>query len=131
MNEQILKQAITEALKHKDVLEYDLKTTAATFGIKTRDFSNKNIKRILIPAIQYRAGPGLNAKQCRIILDDFDGRYSAMQRILLNGNSQADLDNLVEEVDELFNIGPKIAGVFLKDVIYHFKIGEQLIPYLL
>jgi endonuclease III len=130
MDERILKKAIVEVGKHKDVLDYDLKTRTAAFGIKTGDSSSKNLKKILIPAIQYRAGPGLNVKECKTILNEFDEKYPSIHRILINGNSQADMDTLVEEVDELFNIGPKIAGVFLKDVVFNFRIGERMIPYL-
>ncbi len=130
MNQQVLKNAIEETLKHKKVFESDKNTTAYLFGIKNGDISCSNLKRILIPAIQYRSGPSLNKSECEAVINDFEEKYSDIRYLLNNGTCQEDLDKLVETVNSIYDIGPKIANVFLKDIIYQFKIGKQLIPFL-
>jgi len=130
MNQKVLKDAIKDTSQNKKIIDADVKTKTSTFGIKNGDVSKANLKRILIPSIQYRAGPGLDTQDCKDILNDFEEKYPDIKSILVSGNCQTDLDNLVDAVDGIYDIGPKIAGVFLKDVIYQFKIGKQLIPYL-
>jgi len=130
MNQKILKNALTDVLKHKTIMESDVNTMASTFGIRKGKIDKKNLKTILIPAIQYRSGPSLSAKECIEIMNDFENKYPEVENILKNGDSQEDLDNLLDIVNSIYDIGPKIASVYLKDVIYQFKIGGQLIPYL-
>jgi len=130
MNEKILKNAISEVLEHKNVVESDINAMASLFGIERRKLDKKNLKKILIPAIQYRSGPLLNTQECIEIMKDFENKYPEIENLLKNGNSQEDLNKLLDIVNGISNIGPKIASVYLKDVIYQFKIGEQLIPYL-
>lgn len=130
MNQKVLKDAVKDTLKNKKIIDSGVKTMASIFGIKKGDFTKSNLKRILIPAIQYRSGPLLPVKECKEIIDDFENKYPKIKNILKNGNSQDDLNNLLDIVDSIHNIGPKIASVYLKDVIYQFRIGEQLIPYL-
>lgn len=100
--------------------------------IRKDDDSKENLKKLLVFSVQWRGGPRLNLNQINKVLSDFDAVYTIItEEIFPNFNGQETADSIYEHVIfDIKNVGPKIASVFLRDIVYHLGVWKELLPFL-
>jgi len=124
----VLKSVVNDLLKHKEEWDSHFWAFCEPYKIAEGVGSKENLGKIFILSIQARGGPKLNTSKCRRVLKEFD---SAIDGILkLDSEGQQKLDDIVKKIDGIMYIGPKITGLFLRDVVYYFHIWPDLINYL-
>lgn len=71
-------------------------------------------------------------KEVNRSLLDFDATYDLItQQILPNFNGQESTDLIYRcMISDIRNIGPKITGVFLRDLVYHLGVWKELLEFL-
>lgn len=104
----------------------------ALIGLKKGDDSRQNLKKLLAFGIQWRGGPRLGVKRIDDVLLMFDECYDEItQNILPSFNGQDSANQAYKQLTSIYDIVPKIAGVFLRDIVYHLEVWKEMLPYLL
>lgn len=90
------------------------------------------MKKLLVFSLQWRGGPRLNLDKIDKALSDFDPVYARITGNLLpNFDGQATVDSIYNHlISDIKYVGPKISAVFLRDIVYHLGIWEELLPFL-
>lgn len=136
-----LERALEILLSHK--AELDRFTIENSFlynliGIRKRDESKDNLKKLLIFAPHWKGGPRPSARDIKRILAEFDEKYEIIiQKVHDEPPSQDVADLIYEQLiyDPKHNggikgLGPKIVATYLRDIIYHFGVWTPLTNYL-
>ena len=134
-SKEILKSAIELVLKHKEEIdkESDASIHRVVLEIKKGDSSKENLRKwfILITGPGWRGGPPPNLEKRRRMLAQFENWYNKVtNQILPKEISQNTMDEIYRATDDIEYIGPKIAGVFLRDVIIYLGIWPQFTDFL-
>lgn len=98
-----------------------------------------NLEKILVYDIQWRAFRRLRPIEVERIQQEFKDVYKKIKELLLQfysySNSNKEKKQMI--VDEIYKaiigikqIGSKIAGVFLRDIVCYLKVWKELTPYL-
>jgi len=135
MLHKVLGKALSLVLDHKNELDNDLYAGVhfKVLGIRMGDDSRENLKKWFILALGpgWRAGPVPSLEKRQEAIREFDKWYDDVKlRILNKYSEQRALDEMYKTIDKIPTIGPKTAGVLLRDWIYHFKIWSELKNYL-
>jgi len=130
-----LVKALKLVLEHKKEMDRELFESVhfKVLGIKIGRDDKENLKKwfILATGPGWRAGPGLSLEVRLEMLKAFDKWYKkVVDEILPSYHGQEAMDKMVEELRNIIWIGYKIAGVYLKDIIYHFRVWPELRDYL-
>jgi hypothetical protein len=130
-NEEGLLKALRLVLYHKKQMDGELWRSIHVneLGIRRGDSSRENLKKWFIIATGpgWRAGPSPPLNKRRRMLEAFDEWYDKVtNEILQNFSGQEAMDKMLMELTRINGIGPKIAGVYLRDIIYHFEAWPQL-----
>jgi hypothetical protein len=102
-------------------------------GLRRGDSSKDNLKKLLVFSLQFRGGPRLSLNEINESLSDFDGAYDSITKKLLpnfNGKETADSIYRCITSPNVREVGSKIAGVFLRDVVYRLGVWQELLNYL-
>jgi hypothetical protein len=102
-------------------------------GLKKNDSSIGNLKKLLVFNLQFRGGPRLNLAKINSSLSDFEKAHQVVEQKILpnfNGKKSADLVYRTISSPNVRQVGPKISSVFLRDVVYHLGVWQELLPYL-
>ena len=101
-------------------------------GLRKNDSSRENLKKLLVFSLQWRGGPRLSLIKINEALSDFDTVYTSItKKILPDFTGQESTDAIYKHlIFDIRNVGPKIAGVFLRDVVYHLGVWQELLPFL-
>ena len=97
-----------------------------------------NLKKILVYDMQWRAFRRLPFVDVKRILREFEDVYKKITKKLLpqfySANTKEEKQMIVNEIYKatigIKQIGPKIAGVFLRDIVCYLKVWKELTPYL-
>ena len=131
---EILKIVVQRLLLHRpETWKYPLEQQHpfALIRLRKNDDSKENLKKLLVFSLQFRGGPRLTLKEVNKALSDFDAVYNVItQEILPNFNGQKTADSIYKHMLDVRNVGPKIAGVFLRDVVYHLGVWKGLLEFL-
>ena len=130
-----LKGVIELLLKHKEEMDRELYGSChyKMLGIERGDSSMKNLKKWFIMATGpgWRGGPPKSFEERKEMLKGFNEWYeNVVSKILPTYHEQEAMDKLYEELVKIKQIGPKIATVYLRDIIYHFNVWPELRDYL-
>lgn len=128
-NQERLRNCIQDLLVHKKEMDNLSKGWSEPLGIKQELETQENFQNILLASIQARAGPLLNVKRCKQIFLEFNKNLNF--ETINNLKDKEKLDYLYNLLDNLKYVGPKIALVILKDIVYCNKIYPELINELL
>lgn len=127
-NPKKLKKAVCILLEHKKDMDIPYNTYFNIFGIKKGIFTKKNLKLMLLPCLQARAGPKLSLKKCKQAMSFLNKNLDIKKFKSLNGSEKFNyFYNIVKSIP---SVGPKITGVYMKDVIYHNNVCPDLVNYL-
>lgn len=134
-NEEGLLKALKLILNHKKQMDEEFWRSIHIneLGIRKRDPSKENLKKWFIIATGpgWRAGPPPSFDKRRQMIDAFNEWYDKVTtEILPSLSGQEAIDRMLMELTEINGIGYKIAGVYLRDIIYHFEIWPQFKAYL-
>lgn len=100
-------------------------------GLKKGDDSKQNLKKLLLFNIQARGGPRLSLERVNKALSEFDECYDIIAKDLIpNFDGQKTVDQIYEQLTNVDDIGPKIAGVFLRDLGGKLDVWKETLPYL-
>lgn len=130
INDKILKEGIHKISQHKDAFELDFEVHSKIYKIEKENDSKNNLKQILRPLIQARRRGKLSKDECQILFSSFDKKYTKIKQIGRYDEGEEAIDKIVKELHGIHNLGWKIVGVFLKDVVYNCHIWSHLIDYL-
>lgn len=98
------------------------------FEVEYGKATPENLKKIFVLGIQARGGPKLSEDECRVVLNAFD---NAIKEILgLTDKGKEKVQKITERIMGIPKIGPKITGVFWRDVVYFYGIWKKLVNYL-
>lgn len=130
-----LREALDIILEHKEELDAMLFEGIhyKALDIKKGDSSRNNLKRwfILATGPGWRGGPPPRLEIRMKMLEQFDKWYDdVINKILPNYQGQNAMDEIYKRLMKIERVGAKIAGVYLRDIIYHFKVWPFLIDYL-
>ena len=99
-----------------------------------------NLEKILVYDIQWRAFRRLPPIEVERVRREFKDVYKKITKELLpqfhfnSANNKEEKQMIVDEIYKAIigikQIGPKIAGVFLRDIVCYLKIWQKLTPYL-
>lgn len=133
-DKQLLRTVADVLIEHKkDMMPYPLvkQNPFAIANIILGDSSKENLKKILVFSCQWRGGPRLNLERINAILKRFDKSYDAItEEILPDFEGQKSMDEIYEQLTNIRDLGSKTVGVYLRDLVVHFDIWNQLLPYL-
>jgi hypothetical protein len=134
-NKQNLIEALKLVLEHKKQMDKEFwqGIHSNVLGIQRGDGSRENLKKwfILATGPGWRAGPAPRLDQRKIMIEAFDNWYEKVIReILPQCSGQKAMDKMIKELVKIERIGPKIAGVYLRDIIYHVGVWPQFKEYL-
>jgi len=133
------KESLMEALKlvleHKEQMDRELwgGIHCNVLGIQKDYASKENLKKWFILAVGpgWRAGPAPALDRRKEMIEAFDKWYEkVIGEILPECSGQEAMDKMVEGLVKIKGIGPKIAGVYLRDIVYHVRVWPQLKEYL-
>jgi len=132
---EALREALNIILEHKEELDAMLFEGIhyKVLGIKKGDSSKENLKKwfILATGPGWRGGPSPRLEERIKMLEQFDEWYDdVVTRVLPNYQGQRAMDEVYKGLMKIKRVGPKIAGVYLKDIIYHFGAWPSLVEYL-
>jgi len=103
----------------------------ALVGLKKGDNSKQNLKKLLLFGMQWRGGPRLSLERINKVLSSFDECYEKITKnILPNFDGQNSTDQVYKLLMNIDDVGPKIAGVFLRDVVCRLNVWKEMLPYL-
>jgi len=131
----ILKEAIRIVLEHKEEMDKCVFESIhyKALGIKRGDQSRENLKKwfILTTGPGWRGGPPPPYEERKVMVKEFDDWYDEVViKILPNYDGQEAMDRIYRKFMQIKWIGPKIAGVYLEDIIYKFGVWSHLVDYL-
>jgi len=132
---EILKTVVERLLLHRpDTRKYPVEQQHpfSLIGLKKNDDSKHNLKKLLVFGLQWRGGPRLNLNKINRALSDFDVVYDTVTReILPDFSGQKTTDAIYRHmISDVKYVGPKIGGVFLRDIVYHLGVWKELLPFL-
>ena len=129
-----LKKALDLVLRHKNEIDKELFEGIhfKVLNIRKGDSSRENLRRwfILVTGPGWRAGKPPHLEERREMMKRFDEWYEKAIKILQSKTDQDAMDEIVKGLVNIKYIGYKIAGVYLRDIVYHFKVWPQLCDYL-
>lgn len=130
-----MKTVIERLLLHRpDTRKYPVEQQHpfSLIGLKKNDASKENLKKLLVFGLQWRGGPRLNLKKINRALSDFDATYTIITKeVLQDFNGQETVDAIYDHmISDVKYVGPKIAGVFLRDIVYHLGVWKELLQFL-
>jgi len=132
----ILKKALELILNHKKEIDEEL-YNSIHYRLLVRNRHQMDEKEILrrwfIIAIGpgWRGGPAPRYEERVRMLREFDLWYDkVVNEILPSYSGQKAVDLIIRALTNIKGIGSKIAGVYLKDVVYHFGVWSHLRDYL-
>ena len=132
---ECLGEAIKLVLEHKRQIDRELweGIHLNTLGIRKGDSSKENLWKWFTLAVGpgWRAGPAPSLDRRKNMIKEFDRWYEKVtSKILSKYSGQVAMDKMIEELVKIKGIGSKIAGVYLRDIVYHFEVWPQLKEYL-
>jgi|GEM_PF-2733615 len=135
VDKHVLSKAISLVLEHKHELDKLLFESVhfKALNIKIGDDSKENLKKwfILVTGPGWRARPPLSLAERREMLKAFDKWYDKVVKdILPNYSGQDAVDKMIDELVKIKWVGYKVAGVYLRDIVYYFKVWPHLTDYL-
>lgn len=130
-NVEGLLEALKLVLEHKEQMDRELWQGIhwSALGIQRGEVSRENLRKwfILATGPGWRAGPAPALDRRREMMVGFDRWYErVITDILPECGGQEAMDKMVEELVKIKGIGPKIAGVYLRDIVYHVRVWPQL-----
>lgn len=130
-----LSKALELVLKHKGEIDRELWEGIhfKALGIRKGESNKENLKKwfILFCGPGVRAGPAPSLIRRKKMIKAFDKWYKeVIGKILTKYIGQEAMDKMIEELKKIKGIGYKIAGVYLRDIIYHFGVWSQFKEYL-
>lgn len=123
-----LKRAFCELEKHRQTMNKFFAPVPETFQIKKGEITKDNLWRILLLNVQSRAGPSLKPSDVRELKGKFCQVIDLVEAKRLRGKDK--FDYFYSKIISLHRIGPKIASVFMKDMVCKFSIFPELKEYL-
>ena len=131
---EVLHDVVNILLSHQQEirkLPIEQQNPFALIGLKKGDDSKQNLMKLLVFGIQWRGGPRLSLEMINNVLLAFDKCYDEITKnILPNFNGQDSTNRVYEKLTDIEDRGPKIAGVFLRDIVYHLGVWDEMLPYL-
>lgn len=135
MQHEVLREALRLVLEHKSEIDNELYAGIhyRVLGVRKGDESRENLKKWFILALGpgWRGAPPPRLEKRKEAIRAFDRWYNDVRsRILVKYSRQQALNEMYKTLENILTIGPKIAGVLLRDWIYHFDIWPELKNYL-
>jgi len=131
-----LRRALELILNHKKEIDEEFYNSIhykLLVGNKHQIEEKEILRRWFIIAIGpgWRGGPAPSYCKRVRMLKEFDLWYNrVVNEILPSYSGQKAVDMIIKALTNISGIGPKIAGVYLKDIVYHFGIWGHLRNYL-
>lgn len=134
-NEDNLTKALNLVLEHQKQIEREIweRINRRALDVTRGDASKKNLKKWFIFATgpRWRGGPPPELERRKEMLSAFDDWYEKVKDDIIPDHSgQEAMDRIVKSLSKIKGIGPKIAGVYLRDVVYRLGVWPQLEEYL-
>jgi hypothetical protein len=128
MNQQIATKALCELKKHHGIMDQFFKSVSGPLQIRKKGLTKENLWKILLIDIQSRGGPKLNGSAVKRVKTAFFRNVDLGKAKSLKGEDK--FNYLYSTLIGLPKIGPKIAAVFMKNMVCEFSIFAELRNYL-
>ncbi len=127
-NQHVIKEAFCELKKYRGMMAKFFTSVSEPLQIKQREVTKKNLWKILLIDIQSRGGPKLNVAGVKKLQGEFFQTVDLKKTVKLEGENR--FNYLYSTIVGLTSIGPKIASVFMKNMVCEFSIFTELRDYL-
>ena len=123
-NRHVVKKAICELKKHRGTINKFFASVSEPLQIRQGEVTMKNLWKILLMDIQSRGGPKLNTANIKALKGEFFRTVDLKKAKRLEDEGR--FNYLYSTIVGLHRIGPKIASVFLKNMVCKFSIFPRL-----
>jgi len=121
---ETLRKAINILLEHKKEAEEFSRNYFAFMNIKERELSLENMQKILLLDIHSRGRALMSRSECEEIVRQFNSKMDIEQVKRKEGIEK--FNYIYEQLISIDQIGPKIAAVVMKNMVYYLKICPEL-----
>lgn len=126
---ETLEKAMSILLGHKKETDDFTRSLFEFMNIKKRKLTIENLQKILLLDIQSRGGGGLlSPSKCKNIIYEFNTRMDIEEINRKQGKEK--FDYIYRQMIGIDQIGPKIAAVFMKNIVYYMEICPELVNFL-
>lgn len=125
---ETLKKAIEILLEHKKEAADFSNNLFAFLNIKERELTLENMQKILLLDIHSRGRALMSQRECERIIRQFNSKMDIEQIKAKEGIEK--FNYIYEQLISIDQIGPKIAAVVMKNLVYHLKICPELVNFL-
>jgi len=124
-NTDTLRKAIQALLKHKTEIADFSRNLFEFMNTKKGELTLENLQKILLLDIQSRGRALLSTKECKEIIREFNSKMDIVEIKRKEGKDK--FNYIYEQLISINQIGPKIAAVFMKNMVYHLGICHELV----